>query len=170
MGEKKKKPVKITPAPQAGDNKDFVEAAEALKNLGEPKEKRVRRTKAEIEGEKNILSDSGFELFRDTFKMGSDNDSVRYDIPKQPREFFEPLAKQWAMIVNYFLPRGKPIYFACVGVGISSFCMLKDRLEIINLKLKEDGKLTPTGKEDNINSGEKGNGQEFPSKITLEKV
>ena len=168
---KKKKDVEIKPAPVAGDNQEFVAAADKLKHIDEPQIKtRHRRTKAEIEGEKAILSDSGWELFRDVFKMGSDGDAARYGVPIQPKEFFEPLAKQWCIVVNHFLPKGKPIYFACVSAGIGSFCMLKNRNEIIDKKLYPNGKPREQGKKDNLNPGKEGNGEKFPGEIKTQNV
>jgi len=109
-------------------------------------------------------------LFRDFIKMLSDNDASRYGLEKKPPEFFEPLAKQYSQITNYFLPKGKPIYFVCVSAAFMSFCMMKERLQIINLKINPNGKPQQSGKENNPNPGEKGNGQKFPGEIPLEHV
>ena len=157
MSRKKKaekiddKPVKTVPMPTAEDNEALqkFDAAKAKKDAAaggaqEPK-KRHRRTRQELEQER--MGDEGFEIFRDFIKMLSDNDSKKWDIPKQPKEVFEPLARQYSTIVNYFMPKGKPIYFVCAAAVFSTAMMLKERREIIDKKhppeKKEPPKQTP---------------------------
>lgn len=168
MGKKKNK---AAPMPTAEDNPEFTQAAESIRqNLEQPK-KRHRRTKAEIEAEKQYLTDQGWELFRDFFKMFSDNDSRKFGMDKQPPEFFEPLARQYAQITNYFLPKSKPIYFVCVSAAFSSFVMFKSRLEEIDKKLYPNGKpKQEPRKESNIDPGQARNGQEFPGETPLVHV
>jgi hypothetical protein len=136
--------VKITPMPTAGENPAFHAAAQNIAaNLGEEKQKRHRRTKEEIEAEQNALSDSGFEVFRDFIKMLSDNDAVRWGVPKLPVDHFEPVSRQYAMILNYFMPKGKPIYFVCATAGWQTFMMLKGRAEIIDAAQKASKPAEP---------------------------
>lgn len=167
---------KIDKPARAAGFKEKGEAILADKNPAEvePKQKRHRRTQAEISAERNSLNDNGYELIADLIKTISDNDHTKYGLDKEPRVFFEPLARQYASIMNYFMPAAKPIYFACGTALLGTFMMLKSRAEKIakilpTKEIKPNGD-NPTGKKSNLGTGEARPGQVFPGEEQPVKV
>jgi len=138
MARKKKENISI--APTGEDNQQFKEALSSIPETQTAAPKRHRRTKAEIESERNALSDNGFEIWRDFLVMLNDNDVRKFGLPKDAPEVYEPLARQYAMILNYFLPQGKPIYIVCVTAAWQTFSLIKTRKELIDKSMPKKEK------------------------------
>lgn len=114
-----------------GDKKEKLSQAIGNKEEKIPV-KRVRRTKAQLKNEKiqeeqSMLRDDNFEIFQQIIKMLSDRDSSKYDLEETNVKEFEPLAKQYAMICNYYLPGGKPIFFVIASATFSTIAMMSER-------------------------------------------
>lgn len=144
--KKPKLPIKnpIQPEPATTPDKR-LEFKEALPEPGEVKQKRHRRTRAEIDAEREMLTYNGFETFRDALKMFSDWDAKRFNIEEVPADTFEPIAKQYAQIFNYFMPadKNKPIYLVCGAATIQTIFLLKSRAEKIDASRPKEAPAAP---------------------------
>ncbi len=134
--------------------------------------KRIRRTKAEINAERQRqeqkeLSDTNYEIFAQLMKMLSDRDASKWGLNKVALSEFEPLAKQYAIICNYYMPAGKPIYFIIASATLQSFLMYQNRSKLINAVIEREN---PNADIQKTNSGEVRFGKEFPSETTIKKV
>ena len=133
--------------------------------------KRHRRTREELENEKRRaeqkqLDHTNYEIFAQLMKMISDADVKRYGFPAVPISEFEPLGKQYAIICNYYMPAGKPIYFVMASATLQTFMMLKNRSNMITaLTQGKNNADTP-----DVSAGEVRFGQEFPSQTPVKSL
>lgn len=139
----------------------------AIDDGQDKKPKRKRRTRQEIkqqqiDDEKQMLRDDNYEIFQGIFKLLSDNDASKYGLEKVKESEFEPLARQYAMICNYYLPGGKPIYFVIASATFSSIAMMvarKKKIDEILAKRESENPNTATN-QSNTGTGKVGFGQE----------
>jgi hypothetical protein len=114
-----------------------VELAPVIDNdTGSPeeKQKRHRRTKAEIEAERgkpaqeSVFDETGYEMISGIFKWRADEDTKKFGLAPCMQEYFDPLSKNIMKISNYYLGKyARPIHFLLGMTAFEAFIMLQAR-------------------------------------------
>lgn len=152
-----------------GAGKDAFKDTAAKVSAGEPgKKTRVRRTREQIQADKNALSDMGFEVIAQFMKMMSDLVTKKCEVKPFELVTFEPLAKQYSMITNHFFPNAKPIWFVVASAGVTSGMIINTHLKMIQEYNAKHPK--PDGKKSNISPRKERDGQEFPTEKEVKPI
>lgn len=104
----------------------------------QPKKRRHRRTKAEIEAERARtntvnLSEEGFEAYADIFQSVNDMDVRRWGVKSTTRETYYPFSRCLARIGNYYFAKfqNPVLTYAIIG-AVQGFSLFKGRIEEID--------------------------------------
>lgn len=178
MTTAKKEPIKQTPPekPKAepttkkGKLEKAIDDGQGLKPL-----KRVRRTREQLKEElrkqeQRLLSDDNHEVFTGVLKLLSDWDASKFNIEQVNKSTFEPLAKSYAIIANYFLPNGKPIYFVIASATFQTIAMMSERKRKIDVVLEKNPKPGAEPSKPEVSPGKVRVGEELPGQTPVKKL
>ncbi len=165
-----KKPDEKEPGTKKEKLQKAIEDGQELKPT-----KRVRRTRHELENEKRkqeqgLLHDDNHEVFSGVIKLLSDWDASKFKIEKVPITTFEPLGKTYAIIANYFLPQGKPIYFVIASATFQTIAMMSERKRKIDVVLEKSPKPDAQPSQQETNSREVRVGEKLPGQTPIKKL